>query len=191
LLAWRTLVVSGAATRAPDPPESPSEGRGPFPARHEGPFRRVTRARVRRQFVVSPWPPVIIKEGDVPSDDVLSEAPCLCELSDRAVGSPDFGTLRPGAQQQQGMEVQPTQSRGSGVSGKPTCAQPLCSGIGRRRSAAIARRERRHSPLLVRRRKGAQPPEASFPDDRAVDLAVVFAGDGACLLTPPPPGRRP
>jgi hypothetical protein len=141
--------------------------------------------------VVSPWRPMIIKEGNVPSDDVLSEAPCPCERSDRAVGSPDFGTLRPGAQQQQGMEVQPTQSRGSGVSGKPTCAPPLCSGIGRRRSAAMGRRECRHSPLLVRRRKGAQPPEASFPDDRAVDLAVVFAGDGACLLTPPPPGRRP
>jgi len=47
----------------------------------------------------------------------------------------------------------------------------------------MGRRERRHSPLLVRRRNGAQPPEASFPDDRAVDLAVVFASDGACLLT--------
>ncbi len=56
-------------------------------------FRRVTRARVR-QFVVSPWRPMIIKEGNVPSDDVLSEAPCRCERSDRAVGSPDFGTRR-------------------------------------------------------------------------------------------------
>ena len=162
-------TVSGASRRT-------------VPARHEG-------ARAAA-FVLSPWP-VTIKEGNVPSDDVLSEAPCLCERSDRAVGSPDFGTLRPGAQQQQGMEVQTTQSRGSGVSGKPTCAPPLCSGIGRRRSAAMGRRECRHSPLLVRRRKGAQPPEASFPDDRAVDLAVVFAGDGACLLTPPPPGRSP
>ena len=53
------------------------------------------------------------------------------------------------------MEVQPTQSRGSGVSEK----------------------------IYVRRRKGAQPSEASFPDDRAVDPAFVFASDGACLLT--------
>jgi len=56
-----------------------------------------SRGRVLRQFVVSPWRPMIIKEGNVPSDDVLSEAPCRCERSDRAVGSPDFGTRRRGA----------------------------------------------------------------------------------------------